>query len=704
MAGSVRIGGARVDISGQDADFQRTMRRAGQQFRMMERRLERTRREAKKTTSAFQAMKGPLAALASFAGVGALGSLPRQLGEATREATSFGATLVEIAKGSGVTVEALQAIRYAFEGQGIETQKADRALGRLFKTFGEAPDLVTYARAFENIGVNWQELHARGADVQDVLFEVADAFKRSGLTATTAASASQLLGRDWQQLIVAVGGGRQAFIDAREELIRLGALMTNETAVTLKSLDQDFLNLEKRLKNQMREALVQHADDVVRATSAWNEFKIAIARGASAAVGFGEDAAEFGRESRRLVIARQLAATYRAEEQHLRSIARRQETIRRTQKYNADRPEAYVENLVAPEREAILRRRADIANLKAHRASLRAIYKGLLVDYEGYLDSFRRLAARMRGGLFAEISDYGQDPAAGVRAGIREGRDRDALRDWAREQAQADREANDAAMAAAEHRRAFVEDFNREMARIRREQEGTLYKIRADRLAAEEKDEAEALAKTVEAYRRRADASRRAAEEAREQWLSVGETLSSSLGNAFAGFITGTHSAQDAFRSLANSIIAEIARIAIAQKAANAILSLFQLGGAFGGSPFGPHGFGSGAPGTGRVPIGFGGGRRLGGPVAAGQAYMVGESGPELFVPSERGYVHRSGTGGGVSVTFAGPLVGSIQSSDGPGVRRALAEAAPAISQSAAEAVLRGLKQPGSTRKTVLGY
>ena len=52
--------------------------------------------------------------------------------------------------------------------------------------------------------------------------------------------------------------------------------------------------------------------------------------------------------------------------------------------------------------------------------------------------------------------------------------------------------------------------------------------------------------------------------------------------------------------------------------------------------------------------LGFGGGRAVGGPVNAGTAYMVGEKGPELFVPRQSGTIIPNGSGGGniyVSVT-----------------------------------------------------
>ena len=52
-------------------------------------------------------------------------------------------------------------------------------------------------------------------------------------------------------------------------------------------------------------------------------------------------------------------------------------------------------------------------------------------------------------------------------------------------------------------------------------------------------------------------------------------------------------------------------------------------------------------------------GRATGGPVAPGRAYLVGERGPELFVPTASGRVEASGAGGGrdirMSITINAP-------------------------------------------------
>lgn len=61
-------------------------------------------------------------------------------------------------------------------------------------------------------------------------------------------------------------------------------------------------------------------------------------------------------------------------------------------------------------------------------------------------------------------------------------------------------------------------------------------------------------------------------------------------------------------------------------------------------------------PGTATVPLGSLPGRAHGGPVAAGQAYVVGENRrPELFVPSQSGFIHPTVPAGGSGGT--GPTI-----------------------------------------------
>jgi phage-related minor tail protein len=134
----------------------------------------------------------------------------------------------------------------------------------------------------------------------------------------------------------------------------------------------------------------------------------------------------------------------------------------------------------------------------------------------------------------------------------------------------------------------------------------------------------------------------------------IGDAFSSS----FQGIITGTQSVQESlasfFQNIAKSFIdmaTEIIAQMVVMYAFKQLLGLFGGGagigpvgnfsGAFSGtaSSFNPSSFGMGL-----IP-----GRANGGPVSSGQMYMVGERGPELFVPGRSGTIVANDKMGGGS-------------------------------------------------------
>jgi hypothetical protein len=138
-----------------------------------------------------------------------------------------------------------------------------------------------------------------------------------------------------------------------------------------------------------------------------------------------------------------------------------------------------------------------------------------------------------------------------------------------------------------------------------------------------------------------------------------------SIQASFTSFIetvaTGTTSIKKALLSLVSSISAAISKIA-AEMLAKQLFGSQQGGGGFGslisgfiGQMFGAGG-GIGGAGGGGIDAGFSAGGKLpgradGGPVSASKAYMVGERGPEMFIPKTAGTVVPNGQTGSLSVT-----------------------------------------------------
>ena len=132
---------------------------------------------------------------------------------------------------------------------------------------------------------------------------------------------------------------------------------------------------------------------------------------------------------------------------------------------------------------------------------------------------------------------------------------------------------------------------------------------------------------------------------------SVANTLGEGLASAFGALISGAQSWEESLKSIASGVLIDIAnqliRIYIIEQAINAIRGFL--------SPQPLNTFGRGGSvinGVGNLGPNFGIPQRaMGGSVSGGQPYLVGERGPELFMPGRSGGIAPTGSfGGGVNV------------------------------------------------------
>jgi hypothetical protein len=130
------------------------------------------------------------------------------------------------------------------------------------------------------------------------------------------------------------------------------------------------------------------------------------------------------------------------------------------------------------------------------------------------------------------------------------------------------------------------------------------------------------------------------------QVIQAAKSIGDAFGTSLKGVITGTMTAQEALANFFQSVadhFADMAAQMISKWLQMQILGLAQSL-LPGGSTIFPRGvdnfsgaFGAGGP---TFQLGaFGGARAAGGPVASGSTYMVGERGPELFVPRSSGTI-----------------------------------------------------------------
>jgi hypothetical protein len=155
---------------------------------------------------------------------------------------------------------------------------------------------------------------------------------------------------------------------------------------------------------------------------------------------------------------------------------------------------------------------------------------------------------------------------------------------------------------------------------------------------------------------------------------STMEMVESSMESAFMSMVDGTMSAKDAFKSMAADIIKELFRVLVVQRLVGGITTAL-------GFPAAPSV----------------GARAAGGPVQAGQAYMTGESGRELFVPKTDGRIlspaqtsSMGGGGGSVVVNQTINVSTGVQQTVRAEIKTLMPQIAEASKAAVADAVRRG--------------
>ena len=175
------------------------------------------------------------------------------------------------------------------------------------------------------------------------------------------------------------------------------------------------------------------------------------------------------------------------------------------------------------------------------------------------------------------------------------------------------------------------------------------------------------------------------------QLEKLGDQAISGLGKSFTDAITGAQKFSDAIKNMAKSVIDSLIQMLIQKYIVDAAFGF--ISGALGG-------------GTTPAPTGGGGGSGLptfanGGVATGGRPAIVGEKGPELFIPSSTGRVVPNDQlgGGGVTVVQHINVTTGVQQT----VRAEIANLLPQISNAAKSAVADARMRGGGFSKAMVG-
>jgi hypothetical protein len=576
-------------------------------------------------------------ALSNVLGGIAAGGFVASLGQMIRSTVNLGDELNKLSQRTGITVESLSAIQNAAELADVSTEEFTGGIRKLNLALVEAQDGTSKtAQIFKALGVDT----TRGAEV--ALRGISTAFAQLPDGATKAAVATEIFGRAGEKLIPLLNGGAGAIDQARAAAERYGTLISGKLAAdseqfndNLTKLAQSSRSLGVSFANSLLPGLVTISDNLVRARER-GEILLQVLREVGklyfATVG-GVEQAIIGREG---PLGRSAAANFANIVDAENGVDRRPNVARG----RIGRPEMGPSLPVgrAPDPTALLRALAPSggAGTGAGRAA-----GGLSME-----DLMAQGAARRIAVQDANESAFNADADRQQRA----------LLDFYADLAMAQQLRIELAQQEGERAQ---ESLQREADAIKDRLDPTREYIRALERVAELQaqgllNDREALAET----NRLADALRNAGKAATDS-NDLARSLGLTFTSAFEQAISGGRGLRDIFKGLE----ADLLRLGTRQLVTQPFLKF--LGNATGSEGGGGSGFAD-IFATLAGSFGFGGARAMGGPVSAGMGYLVGERGPELFMPRQSGTIVPNGAGSVTVVqNISTPDVNSFRASQG---------------------------------------
>jgi len=163
-----------------------------------------------------------------------------------------------------------------------------------------------------------------------------------------------------------------------------------------------------------------------------------------------------------------------------------------------------------------------------------------------------------------------------------------------------------------------------------------------------------------------------------DQAKNLADGMAGAFGDSFKGIVQGTMSVKDAFRNMAQSIISQLLDVLVVQRLVSGISTGLQT--AF------PQFFGT-TSGTGPTTA------AIGGSIQRGRPTLIGERGPEVFIPASSGSIianKRLSDGGGVTVNQTINVTTGVQQTVRSEIVNLMPQIASATKAAVADSRLRG--------------
>ena len=558
---------------------------------------------------AAKRINGALAGIGVGIGVGVFVRL-------TKQAIDFGDQIQKTAIRTGLTTEAISELSFVAERGGTSLDAIIKVTQKVQRAAIDASDgLKTYTRAFDRLGIDVEAFKTLAPDRQ---FEViADRISKLENPTERTAVAMQLLGRQGAEMISVFAGGVGEIQALREEAKRLGVSLTQDAADKAAEAADQITNLQTAIKG----ASLSAATDMLPAISAMAKGfqEVLLPTLSTVTTGVVNFVQFLGGGAAAILNDGLTIRDVFDDLQNRFDNLKPPETIRiptivvPSPGDLAQSGSGGANSPTSSKNSAASKEKASAAIVLALRDEL-ALSKALTEE-----EKFR---VSLTQGRVADL--VGADKALGVQL-VNQIKASEAIAEKRQVALDLDEEREDLAKRVIAGLEEQVATYHlvTEAARLRFELEEGAYKG-LDGLS---KTRIADLANELDALEKTAVAAKLAQEEqaaAAKKTAEVGQQLGLTFSSAFEDAIVSGNSFRDVLDGIAKDILRITARKFVTEPLAEGVQGL--LKGIFGGP------------------------KAAGGPVQPGKAFLVGEKGPELFVPNTAGRIDPN-VGGGVNIT-----------------------------------------------------
>lgn len=180
-------------------------------------------------------------------------------------------SLNDLSKSSGESVETLSSLGYAAEQSGADLETLSIGLKKLASSaFDAARGVKAPADTFKQLGIQVKNADGTLKSNRDLLLEIADVFSQYQDGVAKSALAQDIFGKSGDKLIPFLNQGRDGIKELTEEAVRLGVVVSGETAQAADDFNDNLAKLKASasgvgltLASELLPALVDVTGEIV---------------------------------------------------------------------------------------------------------------------------------------------------------------------------------------------------------------------------------------------------------------------------------------------------------------------------------------------------------------------------------------------------------------------------------------------------------